>query len=245
MSEPVPFELSALADAKRYQQWVADTVAPYLGRRILEVGAGIGSMSAWLPRRERLVLTELDPGLYGRLSEAPWVRAAAPVVEARRFDVAGDDLTKLDAERFDTIVSFNVLEHIEDDEEAVRRLADLLRRSTAPGPKRLVTFVPAHMFAYGATDKTFGHHRRYDVARVERLREKAAPDARLEHRFMNLVGLAGWIWNGRLRGRAEIGRSAIRTFEWLNPVLRPIDERIYRWLRLPLGQSLLFVLSWN
>ena len=218
-------------------------MAPYLGRRILEVGSGLGTMSAWLPRRERLVLTEPEAALFERLASTPWVRASAPVVDARRFDLAVDDLGALDAERFDTVVSFNVLEHIEDDEGALRKLADLLRRSPAVGPKRIVTFVPAHPFAYGATDKAFGHHRRYDVGRVERLRERAAPDAALEHRFMNLIGLAGWVWNGRIRGRSEIGRAAIRTFERLNPLVRPLDDRLYRWFRLPLGQSLLFVLT--
>ena len=39
----VPFELALLARAIEYQHWIADTVRPLLGARILEIGSGIGN----------------------------------------------------------------------------------------------------------------------------------------------------------------------------------------------------------
>ncbi len=45
----MPFELESLAKAVNYQRWVSDAIQPYMGRRILEVGAGVGTMSQWLP----------------------------------------------------------------------------------------------------------------------------------------------------------------------------------------------------
>ncbi len=59
----LPFELDSLAEARNYQRWVFDAVRPFLGRRILEVGSGIGNMSQWLPADELLVLAETDPRL--------------------------------------------------------------------------------------------------------------------------------------------------------------------------------------
>ena len=59
-SNDLHFELDLLARAYNYQRWVFDTIEPFLGNRILELGAGIGNMSKWLPIREKLILTEYD-----------------------------------------------------------------------------------------------------------------------------------------------------------------------------------------
>lgn len=43
-----PYELSLLSQAINCQKWIARAVRPYLGERIMEVGAGIGNMSRHL-----------------------------------------------------------------------------------------------------------------------------------------------------------------------------------------------------
>lgn len=155
-----------------------------------------------------------------------------------------DPYEPLYAENFDTIVSFNVLEHIEDDIAAVKGLSEILKKSQAPGPKRLVTFVPAHQWAYGGMDQTFQHFRRYSAYHIKEIAAQAAPDAQLEYRYFNLIGLVGWIVNGRLLGKKEIGLGAIDTFEAICPYVRDLDDWIHRFLGLPLGQSVLFTLTW-
>src|SRR5579872_5787954 len=64
---PLPFALDTLAEAHEYQRWVFDAARPFLGRRILEVGSGIGNMSQWLPADDLLVLTDTDPELVALL----------------------------------------------------------------------------------------------------------------------------------------------------------------------------------
>ncbi len=48
----IDFELESLSKARNYQRWMYESVAPHLGVSILELGAGIGNMSQWLPKRE-------------------------------------------------------------------------------------------------------------------------------------------------------------------------------------------------
>ena len=77
------------------------------------------------------------------------------------------DLTRFDPAAFaakgiDTIVCLNVLEHVEDDRGALRRLHAAL----APGG-RLLLLVPAHEWLYGAIDRAIDHHRRYERAGLE------------------------------------------------------------------------------
>lgn len=244
--DDLPFELAALARAQNYQKWVFDTVEPFLGRRILEIGAGIGNMSRWLPSQERLILSECDPNLIDILQKtlASDEKRASNVV-VRSFDFMNDPIEPFCEENLDTILSFNVLEHVEDDLLALDRLCRILRSSHAPGPKRLVTFVPAHNWAYGSFDRHFGHYRRYSYTMFERLAQKVAPETRIEARYFNLIGLLGWIINGKILSKSTIGPGAIQTFERLCPYVRGMDDFIHTRLRFPLGQSLLFVLTWE
>ena len=63
LPDNLPFELAVLEKAMRYQEWIITAIKPYLGNRILELGAGIGNMSRWFSLAERIVLTESDARL--------------------------------------------------------------------------------------------------------------------------------------------------------------------------------------
>lgn len=244
----VPFELQGLAEAVRYQQWIYRSVEPYLGSRILELGAGIGNMSKWMPLRERLILTEMDPSLLPLLQgEMDSKHGQDPRVSVLPLDLSRDDVAARfsETEKIDTIVSFNVLEHIEDDGAALARLCEIMRRMEGVGPRRIVTFVPAHSWAFGSMDRTFHHFRRYSARGMRKLCAHAAPEAQLTMRYFNVVGLLGWVVNGRLFKKVNIGKGSIRTFEGLCPLISPVDDFIYRAFRLPFGQSLLAVLEWK
>ncbi|MGK5089832.1 methyltransferase domain-containing protein [Bdellovibrionota bacterium FG-2] len=246
----IPFELVALAEAVNYQRWLFRTVEPFLGNRILEVGAGLGNMSQWLPIRERLILTENDPVLMEILYRSV---AQSPLFGDRRLSVMPFDVLKSDKEhqellgaKLDTVVSFNVLEHIDDDGLALERLCQLVRCSAnSKGPRRVLTFVPAHAWAYGSMDKTYGHHRRYSTRQLELLCRQVAPDAKITLRHFNALGLAGWFWNGRVLKKKQIDRSSLAIFEALVRYISRFDDFLQKKLHFPLGQSLLAVIQWD
>ena len=239
MSALLPFELEALRKAVNYQRWVADAVTPHLGERILEVGSGLCSMSCWLPVRKKLVLTECEPMLLDELR----VTISQRFEGDARVAVAAADVTRelppqLAAEAFDTVVSFNVLEHIPDDVGALQRLARLLRKGC-----RIVSFVPAHAWAYGSIDQVYGHVRRYSARSFAALAAKACPGAKLETRYFNAFGLPGWLLMGRILRRRAIDVRAIELFERLCPYVRGVDDAAHKYLKLPAGQSLIAVIT--
>src|SRR5882672_10098904 len=201
--------LERMAAAPRYNRWMFDRLRPWVGRRVLEIGAGIGNMSAFLDDRERLVLTDTEPYYLGRLRD--------------RF--AGRSHVSV-AERLDTVVCLNVLEHIEDDRASLRAMHDLLR----PGG-RLVLLVPSLRALYGTLDEALGHFRRYVP---DELSEKLpAAGFRLRHlEYFNLAGVPGWWVAGRLLRRRLIPTGALRWYEALVPLFRL--ERLLPWR---IGQS--------
>ena len=141
---------------------------------------------------------------------------ACAAVLTRRFGarrgvtVVPADATKLERSElgeFDSILCFNVLEHIAEDRHALRAFRALLR----PGG-RLLLLVPAHPALFGETDRTVRHERRYARAELERSLESAgfAVD---ELRHVNPVGALGWLVSARILRRPEVppGRSAPST----------------------------------
>src|SRR3989442_13009081 len=75
--------LERMAAAPRYNRWMFDRLRPWVGRRVLEIGAGIGNMSAFLVDRERVGLTDTEPYYLRRLREQFAGRAHVSVTELR------------------------------------------------------------------------------------------------------------------------------------------------------------------
>jgi len=218
--------LERMAAAPRYNRWMFDRLRPWVGRRVLEIGAGIGNMSAFLVDRERVVLSDTEGFYLGRLRERFADRPHVSVVELRLPAVSPG----LVAERLDTVVCLNVLEHIEDDRGSLEAMRDLLQ----PGG-RLVLLVPSLRALYGSLDRALGHFRRYVPAELsEKLR---AAGFRLRHiEYFNLAGVPGWWVAGRVLRRRLIPTGALRWYEALVPVFRL--ERLLPWR---IGQSLIAV----
>ena len=242
--EHLPFELQSLSKAVRYQHWSMDAVSPFMGKRILELGSGIGNMSQHLPAGELLYLTEASSDCFTHLKKMIEQRAQnAEPVEGELLDLNQPWVDRLSQKNFDTVVSFNVMEHIEDDEAAFRQQYQILKASQSSGVKRIVVFVPAHPWLFGSLDRIFLHFRRYRRDRIQKLFQKIDPQCKVQTRHFNLVGTPGWFMMGRVLKKTTIDMGAIKTFERLIPWIRALDDFIHVVLKFPVGQSLITVIT--
>jgi len=170
-------ELALFAEARHWKNYVARLIAPFLGPRVMEVGAGLGSNIAYLhrpPVREWLAL-EPDAAM-AREIEAKIARRELPSSCHARAGTIADV-----AEQFDAILYLDVLEHIEDDRAELVAAS----RHLVPGG-RVVVLAPAHQFLFSPFDAAIGHHRRYSAAS---LRSAAPPELRLlSCRMLDSVG---------------------------------------------------------
>jgi SAM-dependent methyltransferase len=226
--------LEIISAAPQYNRWQYSRVARYLGRRICEVGAGIGNMSSLIlgGSPELLVLTDTD--LYYQEALRRRFESATNVIV--------DELTLPDrsaGRRFqeyelDTVVALNVVEHIADDVEALRSIATMLR------PRgRVVVLVPAMPALFGSLDRELGHQRRY--TRGSLIRTISAAGFQVQSAFyFNLLGMLGWWFNARVRTAPRIPAAQLRYFETLVPILRMEDH-----LPLPFGQSVIAIGALN
>jgi SAM-dependent methyltransferase len=89
-------------------------------------------------------------------------RGAGEVVEGSVLDMP------FEADAFDMAASLDVIEHLEDDLQALREL----RRVVAPGGKLLIT-VPAYQWLWSGHDEINHHHRRYTRRSLQLVGEQA------------------------------------------------------------------------
>lgn len=213
--EAGPEILDILSRAPRFNRWMAETVQPYLGRRVLEIGAGIGNLSRHLaPGRERYLATDIDHEHLARLRAR---FAHRPSLEVRECNLAKpSDFDGIEGS-VDSVVCLNVLEHVEDDRMGLANI----RRALSPGG-RAVVLVPEGMSVYGTLDEALGHCRRYSEAE---LRAKLA-ESGLEVEqvlYFNRPTRPGWYVNGKLLKRRTFSRFQIWVFDRLVWLWRRID----------------------
>lgn len=219
------WDLQNLARAHRLVDWTVDRVLRDARGSVAEVGAGIGTYSERLLRRDvtELLLIEPDPECSAALRTR---FAGDPRVEVAEDELPGSPALDARAGRVDRVVSQNVVEHIDDDAGAIEAMARALR----PGGV-LTLQVPAHPWLYGELDRRYEHCRRYTREGLTRVLEGAGLEVR-ELEAFNLLGVLGWLARRRRAG-AGIDPRSLRAYEALVRVWRPVEDR----LRPPWGLS--------
>ena len=208
--------------------WLYEEIAPFLGQRVLEIGCGLGNFARYLTDRALYVGTDLSPESVAHVNR---LYQAQPNMQACVADVAGADFLALGRFEIDTIFSLNVLEHIEDQVQALRQARAVLQ----PGG-RLILVVPAHDWLYGSMDRAIGHYRRYDKQTMAALFEEVGLRS-LELKYLNALGALGWYTNGRIRRQETPPSGQLHLFNRLVPLLK----RFERAVPVPFGVSLLAV----
>jgi SAM-dependent methyltransferase len=221
-------ELDALAEARNYYGWIVRRFAPYLGRRIVEVGAGIGTFAEHLrvaAPDARLTLVEPAANNWPHLSAR---FAGRPHVTTHRGYVADAG----EPGSADTVVAVNVMEHVRDDGAF---LADA-HRLLSPGGHALL-FVPALPAIYGSLDEAFEHYRRYTKAELtQRLRNAGFTPVSVA--YTNLPGVLAWWMSGRVLGRRTVSARDAKLYDrWMIPWI----SRLERVWTPPVGQSLIAI----
>ncbi len=220
-----------MTKARNYLAWQGRLVTGELGRRVVEVGCGVGNFTGMLLDCEVVIALDNEPGCIERL------KARYPDQEnlhAFLCDAGASNFSELAPFQPDSCVCLNVLEHIEDDAGALSRIASIL----VPGGV-IVLLVPAFQFLFGPIDKNLGHCRRYDRASFTRLARAAGLEIR-KLRYMNTVGFFGWWTNAHIFRREAQSERQIETFD---RYVVPLMSRVEDLVPPPFGQSIFAVLG--
>lgn len=219
--------LEVLEGADNYNAWIASRIRSYIKSPAIEIGAGTGNISSFFTNIKELVLTDSDSGLIKHL--------------VKKFEKKGNVISEvLDIEsnlyrvkkHFNTVYSVNVLEHIKDDNKALRNMNQLLLKGG-----NVVILVPAKKKAYKKLDKHLGHYRRYEMEELKRKLVNSGFQVK-SLCYFNIVGLLSWFVRDFVEGdQPHLKPSHIKIFDTIVPLLRLIEPK----KTLPIGISIIAV----
>ncbi len=219
--------LELLSSVESYNKWTFEIIEPFIGNVILEAGCGKGTFTSYLLKKGKVVATDIS-GSYLREVEQAY-KDNPNLIGTIKWDLSDvNGLQNFSNVVFDTVVCLDVLEHIENDDMALRNLNRLL-----PVGGMLVLKVPVIKCIYGTLDVHLGHYRRYSKKEIHTKVLQHGFEV-LKQRYLNIIGILGWYLNGVILRKSIIPIGQLRTYEKMVPFLKFI-EGIFP---PPSGQSL-------
>ena len=132
-----------------YRSYQIELFGSYVGKEILEVGAGRGKIIEILAQNseKQFTLLELDKNFFDILNNK---------FNSKNIKVLEERTQNIKENKFDTIFYLDVIEHIEDDRFELDTAYNLLKKNG-----HLIIIVPAFQILFSKFDQRVGHFRRY------------------------------------------------------------------------------------
>ena len=221
-------ELEIFDKAHFWRNYTYLLIKKFIGKKILEVGAGIGSFTKiYIKEKLYITLTDIDNFNYETLkkkfSSQKNVKVENKLIE--EFD-----------ETFDTIFYISVLEHIENDKKEINHAIEKLEDKG-----HLIICVPAHNYMYSNFDKEIGHFRRYEMSFFDTLNLKNSYIKKSF--FIDSFGNLLYFLNKLLFSK-EIYPSKLKVFIW-DKIFIPITYIIDFFSFYKIGKNIVCIIQKN
>lgn len=224
-------ELDVFERARNWKGYWAGKLEPFLGKRILEVGAGIGANTTTFKEfpYTKWHCIEPDGSLYQRLIQRRQSGEINPLVKISQCTALELD----EQEAYDSILYIDVLEHIEDDRRELSHSASLLSREGS-----IVILSPAHNWLYSEFDRMVGHHRRYNRTLLRNIVPEGMKITRIQ--YLDSIGLFASLANKLILKSAT---PSVNQVVFWDRVMVPFSRAIDPLLLNLVGKSVFAVLQ--
>jgi hypothetical protein len=217
--------LEGLATAVNHRRWFVELALPYLGANPIEIGSGLGDYALeWAEHCQRFTATEAESDRLVALKER---LAAHSNIEVRQMLLPSNDQGGYTA-----AVSYNVLEHIEDDRGALESMGRLVEPGGA-----VIIIVPAFPFAMSPIDIATGHVRRYTIKSLGDVMGRAGLEVETI-KYANALGLLGYYMATSVFKLTPKEGAMVKVYDKL---VLPVTKAAEQLVRPPFGQSVFAV----
>lgn len=221
-------DLNDMSVAQNYNAWIISLVKPYIGKSILEVGAGCGNFTQALITHTDSLITCIEPSCTQfRALKQIELQHPGRIHTYHGFSTA---IPKNDT--FDTIIYNNVLEHIEHDVEELTHIKKHLK----PGG-HLIIYSPALPFLMSEFDKSIGHFHRYTKNEIIKKVEQAGLQT-VHFQYVDFIGIWLWLVKFKVFKSKHLGENSVKFFD---SVVVPIISKLEKIIPLPFGKNVLIV----
>lgn len=207
--------LSEMERAHQFNIWMGDTLRPFVGKKVLEIGSGIGTLTNQFIPRDRYLASDINPNYLRYLRS---YATGKPYLKVRKIDVNEPaDFAGL-AGTFDTALIVNVLEHVPDEHLALRHLWESLEVGG-----RVIVLVPQDPSLYGTLDAALEHRERYTREHLDASLRQAGFTVQTMLDF-NRFSVPGWWLGGKVMRQTSFSRLQIKAVDTLTPWMRKVDR---------------------
>ncbi len=211
--------LDVVGSARQFNRWMFKTILPFSKGKTLEIGSGLGNISAFfLENNFEIMLTDLREEYCDALQEK--FDSEPNLLGVVQINLVQQDFQmvyKDHLEKYDTVFALNVIEHIENDHLAISNCKKLLKKGG-----HLIILVPSYQKLYNKFDEELGHYRRYTQKDLTRLFLKNQ-FAVVHKQYFNLIGIFGWLFSGGVLKRESIPPNQMKIYDKLVPVWKVMD----------------------
>ena len=214
-----------------YYRWNLDVFSIEKGKKILELGCGPGlNFNAIMAYSPTLYVATDYSQVY--LDEISKLFQGRQNCKTCYLDLMKKNYSEILQENyFDYLLCFDVLEHLEDDELALKNINQLMKQNHS---RFLLIKVPALPGIYGQNDAAIGHYRRYTIPSLKSVLSRSLFQVH-SIRYQNIVGVIPWYVIGTvLKRKLAVSNGEGKIFERLVPFLQWIEGIIPP----PLGLSI-------
>jgi hypothetical protein len=218
--------LEDLTSAVNYRSWLIGKSLPGIGSRPFELGSGSGVYAEEIIREalgiESYTASEVSSLGIEKLKNKFHGQHLVSVIDL--------NLPYSPKILHSSFISWNVLEHIEDDVTALS-----LANQFCEDDSFVFAVVPAFPSLMSKFDSKIGHYRRYTT---KSLSEKAtqAGLVNVQVQYLNFFGWFGWFLLIKIFGGIPRNGLLLKVFDrFLVPVLSRLEDRIH----VPFGQSVM------
>jgi len=211
-------ELAFFEKALNWKTYFSSFIKPFIGNNVLEVGSGIGATTRLLNDGSANRWTLLEPDeemnkILQRKKQTQSQFANCIILQQTIFEFDT-------AEKFDTIIYIDVLEHIEDDKKEMQKASELLKSNG-----HLIILSPAYNFLFSPFDKAIGHYRRY----ISKTLKNAMPDGLkpVTLRYLDSVGFFASLANKIFLKQTYPSEKQIQTWDKLMIPLSKWTDKIF------------------
>lgn len=216
--------LDVISNADKFNRWTYDTIRPFCKGNVLEIGSGLGNISQFfLKDGASILLSDVREGYCSELKQKFQNYPNLQGVELIDLvDAAFDEKFKDLFESFDTIFSLNVVEHIYDDNLAIKNAKKLLKKQG-----HLIILVPSYQALYNGLDKELDHYRRYNKKTLSALFDTNSLNI-IHKQYFNFMGIFAWFISGKLQRNESIPSGQMKLYNMFVPVFKWIDRFVFR-----------------
>ncbi|TPV33858.1 class I SAM-dependent methyltransferase [Paucihalobacter ruber] len=215
--------LTVISEAHQFNNWMYQTIKPFIKGNVLEIGSGIGNISKLvLNDGYNLMLSDIRQVYCNKLiKEFEGHQNYSGIIQMDLTDSNFEEKFKSHLRKYDTVFALNVVEHIKNDSLALQNCHKLLKDSG-----HLIILVPSYQKLYNKFDEQLGHYKRYNKSTLSKL-FKENKICIIHKQYFNFTGIFGWYITGSLFKKDAIPGGQMKLYNAMVPIFKVVDKIIF------------------